>query len=125
MRVVYVVFGGIFLFLGILGIPLPVLPTTPFLLLASYCFMKGSTRVNSWFKTTKVYKIYLEDYNLRTGMTLKKKMNILLVGTLTIGLSFILVNSLHIKILLACVIVIKYYYFIFRVKTIGAKTIEQ
>lgn len=50
------VFGGIvFLVLGIVGIALPLLPTTPFLLLAAFCFARGSDRMNRWLLTHKTF----------------------------------------------------------------------
>ena len=44
----YVGLGSVSLVLGIIGIPLPLLPTTPFLLLSAYCFAKGSDRLYRW-----------------------------------------------------------------------------
>ena len=48
MRIFFVILGGIFLLLGVVGIVLPVLPTTPFVLLAAMCFAKGSMRCHQW-----------------------------------------------------------------------------
>ncbi|RZA08047.1 MAG: DUF454 domain-containing protein, partial [Proteobacteria bacterium] len=48
MRFLYLTIGWISLALGILGIFLPLLPTTPFVLLAGICFAKGSPRMHAW-----------------------------------------------------------------------------
>ena len=51
-KFIYISVGLISFALGAIGVVLPVLPTTPFLLLASFCFAKGSDRFNTWFINT-------------------------------------------------------------------------
>jgi len=50
IRSLWIVAGIISLVLGIIGIPMPILPTTPFLLLAAFCFTRGSKRMNPWLQ---------------------------------------------------------------------------
>ncbi|GCD10952.1 membrane protein [Clostridium tagluense] len=103
--------------LGIIGIVLPVLPTTPFLLLASVCFMRGSERLNTWFKSTKIYKKHLESFIKDRTLTLKQKVIILLFADFMIAFPLIITNNIFMKIVLIFIILCKYYYFIFKIKT--------
>ncbi len=48
LRLIWLVAGCLSLVAGIIGIAVPLLPTTPFLLLAAYCFARGSTRLHQW-----------------------------------------------------------------------------
>ena len=114
----YVTIGLIAFVLGAIGVVLPVLPTTPFLLLASVCFVKGSDRFNNWFVNTKIYKKHLETFVKERSMTLKQKITILAFADTMIAIPFIIVDNLMMRITLILVVLFKLYYFIFRIKTI-------
>ena len=117
-KFIYIVLGFIFLGLGIVGIILPLLPTTPLLLLASVCFVRGSKRFEIWFKETSLYKKHLEEFVRNRAMTLKKKMIILLSADAMIAIPFFLLDNMIIRIGLLFIVAYKYYYFIYKIKTI-------
>lgn len=104
--------------LGILGIIFPLVPTTPFLLLASYCFVRGSKKFDVWFKGTTIYKKYLENFINRREMTIKQKMMINIFADAMIVIPFIMTDQLIIRVVLILIVGYKYYYFIFKIKTI-------
>ncbi len=117
LNILYISLGFFFLALGAIGAILPVLPTTPFLLAASFFFAKGSDRFHRWFISTKLYKNYLEDFLKRRSMNLKTKVKLLSFASTMLLISFILVDNLYARIFIALVVVYKYYYFIFNIKT--------
>jgi uncharacterized protein len=123
-KVAYLFFGFLFLGLGIVGILLPLLPTTPFLLLASFFFVRGSKKFDVWFKGTTIYKNHLEEFVRNRAMTLKQKATITLFASSVIAVSFVLVDYIWIRVLLVLIVIYKYYYFIFKIKTLSEKKKE-
>ena len=73
MKFIYIVLGFLSLALGIIGIFLPILPTTPFLLLTLFFFAKGSKRLEQWFLGTSIYQKHLKSFN--ENRSLKKNTN--------------------------------------------------
>lgn len=117
-KYVLVLVGFISLGLGGVGIILPILPTTPFLILSYVCFFKGSDKFHNWFMKSKAYSKYVEDFIQGNSLTLKRKMTILLVADGLIILSMIIVRNLYMNIVLVVIMLIKIWYFMFKVKTI-------
>jgi len=54
-RLIWFAAGSVALVLGIIGIFLPLLPTTPFLLLAAFCYARGSQRVHDWLVNHRTF----------------------------------------------------------------------
>ena len=117
-KYMYVTAGIISVILGSIGVILPVLPTTPFLLLASFCFAKGSKRFENWFKSTKLYKKHLESFVNNRAMTLKQKWTLLLFADFMMMFPLIILDSLIVKGIIVIVILCKYYYFFTQIETI-------
>lgn len=119
MRVINVLLIGLgFIFFGIgaIGVVLPILPTTPFLILSSICFARGSDRFNVWLKGTKIYKNYAEDYIRDRSMTLKRKAKILLIADAMLLYPLIRLDG-WMRLFIIAVIITKYWFFIFKIKT--------
>ena len=120
----WIAFGFIALALSAIGVPLPLLPTTPFLLLAAFCFAKGSARLDAWFKSTKLYKNHLESFATNRAMTLKTKLCILLPATLMLALAFFgmcqkdTTGTRIGRVTIVILLILKYLYFFTRIKTI-------
>ena len=117
MKIIYVILGFISMGLGIAGSFLPGLPTVPLLLLASFFFARGSERFHGWFTQTRIYKNYLEDFEKNRSMTLKAKIGLLYLSSTMIAFPIFLLKNNYLRLALILVVIFKYYYFIFRIKT--------
>jgi len=97
----FVVAGTVSLGLGFLGIVLPVLPTTPFLLLSAACYYKGSERLHRWMLGNRLFGDYLRNYKEGKGIPPKTKilMLILLWSAVSFSVLFML-NNLIIQMIL-------------------------
>lgn len=73
MKLLFNIIGVLAVLLGILGLFLPLLPTTPFLLLASACFARGSDRLHGWLLNHRVFGVYLRNFEAGNGIPLRAK----------------------------------------------------
>ena len=117
MKYILIPLAFIFLIIGSIGIIVPILPTTPFYLLSLYLFSKSSTMFERWFKSTKTYKRNLKPFYESRTLNIKTKISILTFTTTLIITAMILCNNIYITILLINILSVKYYYFIFRIKS--------
>lgn len=125
VNILWLILGWLSLAIGSIGVVLPVLPTTPFLLVASFSFAKGSDRFHRWFTGTKLYKKHLEDFVTDRAMTLKTKLGILLPASAMLIIAMLLVPSIHFRIFIVFLIIFKYVYFFTKIKTIkGAAEVD-
>lgn len=86
MKILLTVIGSIAVVLAILGIFLPLLPTTPFLLLASACYLRGSKRMHRWLLNNRVFGEYLR--NFEEGKGIPRKAKIIAIALLWASLAF-------------------------------------
>lgn len=102
-KIALVTAGTIAVVLGCVGIIIPVLPTTPFLILACFCYMRSSEKLYNKLMNHKVFGTYI--YNYVTYRSITKKTKILSIILLWSGLilSILLIAHLHIRLVLLAV----------------------
>lgn len=103
-RYFYLISGFLLVAIGVIGIFLPVLPTTIFLILASACFVKSSPKANEWLRNHKVLGMYVKNYQDKSGLTLRAKIiNIIFLWIMILLSAFYLTNEFYIKIILIAI----------------------
>lgn len=120
IKLLWLMIGIVSMVLGAIGVVLPVLPTTPFLLFASFCFAKGSDRFHKWFIGTKLYKKHLESFVTSRSMTLKTKLCILLPASAMLILAMLAMSNIYGRVFIVFLIIFKYIYFFTRIETVKA-----
>lgn len=96
-RYFLIVVGCISFALGMLGVFLPLLPTTPFMLLTGVCFVNSSDKFHGWLVSNKIYKSYVGEYLKTRTISLKKKFKILTSIYIMVGISIYFAPMLLIR----------------------------
>lgn len=89
--------------IGVVGIFVPLLPTTEFIMLATFLFMKSSPRFHRWILQTKVYNNYVRPFKEKGGLTKKTKAKMLIPSLSVLAISAALVRVWYVWIVLAVV----------------------
>ena len=122
LKIVFFICAWIVLVLGIVGIFVPVLPTTPFLLLSTFLFAHSSSRFHTWFCGTKVYKRYVIPFKEKGGIPLSDKIRILVISFVVMGISAVLVPRIYVWIILGLVALWLLFLMFIRIPTIAKET---
>ncbi|MHB8172609.1 MAG: YbaN family protein [Thermincolia bacterium] len=86
IKIIFIIAGSIFVALGIVGMILPLIPTTPFLLLGAACYARGSEKFYNWLLNHKLFGKFIKNYLEGKGISLKGK--ILSVSLLWVSISY-------------------------------------
>src|SRR5699024_11228077 len=93
MRMVYILGGVIAFALGTVGTVLPVLPTVPFYLLATWCFAKSSRRLHDWLHARTLYQKHMTPFFNGEGLSIRQKVTMMSIDRKSTRL-----NSSHVSI---------------------------
>ena len=102
MRFLFNFAGAIALGLGIMGIFLPLLPTTPFVLLAAACFARGSERFHQWLLANRTFGPMVQEWEGHRSLPYRTKVTAIVLMSLTMAISItFFVRPVWLKVVLA------------------------
>lgn len=116
IKYIFFMFGNLTLVLGILGIFLPVVPTTPLIMASCYFYSKSSPKFNRWLINTDIYKKYAKDFVESRTLSLKRKIFLLAFSSTMLLFPLFILNG-WLKLIIIAIYIYKYYYFIFKINT--------
>ncbi|MCU0768519.1 MAG: YbaN family protein [Burkholderiaceae bacterium] len=89
MRGLFMVLGSLALALGVLGIFLPLLPTTPFVLLAAACYARGSRRFHAWLLAQRTFGPIVHEWEQHRSIPYRTKLTAIALMSLTLAISIV------------------------------------
>lgn len=101
------ILGWLSFIVGMIGVVFPILPTTPFILLATFLFANSSHKCEAWIKQSKVYRKYVLEYKRNNGLSMKQKIEIIFMTSILLGISAIVMENTHLRIFLLALFLVK------------------
>ena len=117
--------GLLFVAVGFIGIFVPLLPTTIFLIIASYFFMKGSPELNDWMLKNKYLGPYIRNFKEKRGMTIRSKVSAISILWITILISALIFTENLIIRLLLLIVAVSVTTYIATFKTLQAQSVKE
>lgn len=102
-RIFFFSLGTTLLGIGAIGIVLPVLPTTPFVIASFFCFAKSSKKAERWILGNRYFGSYIENYQTRQGVPLDVKIKSLIFLWIMLIASMVYLNQFYIFLILTLV----------------------
>ena len=125
VRGLLIIAGTICVGLGVLGILLPLLPTTPFLVLAAACYAKSSKRFYRWLLNNRWFGNYLKDYREKKGVPLKVKLSAISLLWVTILFCVVIVVDILLVRIILILIAAGVTVHVLRIRTLRAEGDEK
>lgn len=119
-RIILIIIGWLAVVLATLGVVLPLLPTTPFLLLAAWCFARSSPRFHHWLLYRSWFGSYIRHWQDHRALPPGAKPRALIFIVLTFAVSLYLVNIMWVRLLLL-VMMCALLFFMWRMPVIDEK----
>ena len=114
-RFLFVVLGIFFLLLGYLGVIIPGLPATPFLILAAACFVKSSPKLHKWLLASKVFGPIISNWEKNRSISKKAKITALVMMFFMGMASIIIIKNIYVKVIVS-IFLLYGLYFMSRIK---------
>lgn len=104
MRGAYIIIGTISLLIGAIGLFLPVIPTTPLIILAAACYYRGSDRLHTWILSSRWFGDTIKNYQEGRGLTRDTKVRaISMMWVMMLVSAWFFVSSLFVRVAIICV----------------------
>jgi len=103
MKPLFLILGAFFIGVGFIGVFVPGLPTTPFVLLASFFFLKSNKRLYSNLSKSRLFGKFIREFHENRGMTVRQKLTAIAIMWCMIGISIYIKSTVWFSLLLISV----------------------